>query len=125
MPRPPAGANSLRMIVDDFVARLMSAVEADASQRIRDSVLRALEGGTAPRRRGRPPKNGWALPAAGSLSSLGPVKRRQRQLCPVPGCQNPAAPVFGMLCAQHKDTPKSLVKKYREERRAAKREKRD
>jgi hypothetical protein len=48
------------------------------------------------------------------------VKRRQKQLCPVPGCKNPAAPVFGMVCADHKNVPKAQIKKYREQRRADK-----
>ena len=47
-------------------------------------------------------------------------RRRAKQLCPVPGCTNPAAPVFGMVCAKHKDVPKAQIKKYRETRRAAK-----
>ncbi len=42
------------------------------------------------------------------------------QLCPVPRCKNRAAPIFGMLCSAHKDTPKKLVAKYREARRAKK-----
>ena len=43
-----------------------------------------------------------------------------RQFCPVPGCKNPAAPVFGMVCAKHKDVAKSKIKKYREARKAKK-----
>lgn len=39
------------------------------------------------------------------------------QLCPVPNCKNRAAPVFGMVCAKHKDLPKATIKKYREARR--------
>jgi hypothetical protein len=38
----------------------------------------------------------------------------------VPGCTNRAAPVFGMVCAKHKDLPKTTIKKYREQRRAKK-----
>jgi len=49
-----------------------------------------------------------------------PRKKPPRQLCPVPGCSNTAAPVFGMVCAKHKDVPKAQIKKYRENRRAAK-----
>jgi hypothetical protein len=47
-------------------------------------------------------------------------KKLPRQLCPVPGCTNPAAPVFGMVCAKHKDVAKSKIKKYREARKAKK-----
>ena len=33
---------------------------------------------------------------------------------------NRAAPVFGMVCAKHKDLPKAEIKKHREQRRAQK-----
>ena len=50
------------------------------------------------------------------------VKKARRkgpiQLCPVPGCKNPAAPVFGMVCAKHKDLPKAKIRKFREARKA-------
>jgi hypothetical protein len=115
MSRQTVVANNLRSIVEEFVARLVAAVEADTSQRVRAAVLNALENGATPRRRGRPPKNGFAF-----LIPSAPAKPRSKQLCPVPGCKNPAAPVFGMVCAKHKDVPEADIKKYREQRRAAK-----
>jgi hypothetical protein len=82
------------------------------AERMQMAVLSAV--GMAPRRRpGRPPKNGVAPAGVAARRSL------PRQLCPVPGCNNPAAPVFGMVCAQHKDVPKEMIRKYREARRAA------
>jgi hypothetical protein len=44
-------------------------------------------------------------------------KKGPIQLCPVPGCRERAAPVYGMVCAKHKDTPKKVIAKYREARR--------
>jgi len=38
----------------------------------------------------------------------------------VPGCKNLAAPVFGMVCKEHKNLAKAKIKKYREQRRKAK-----
>jgi hypothetical protein len=38
----------------------------------------------------------------------------------VPYCRDVAAPVFGMVCAKHKDLPKAKIKAYREARRAKK-----
>ena len=117
MPRTTSQQSSIRSLVDAFVTRLAGVIEAEAAERTRQHVLAALGDGALPRRRGRPPKNAFtvALPAA-------PVARRRapKQLCPVPGCKNAAAPVFGMVCAEHKDLPKEKIAQYREERRAAK-----
>jgi hypothetical protein len=116
MARTSSPQNLLRALVDEFVGRLMAAIEADASSRARQMVITALEGGTMPRRRGRPPK----FPKFTPMLSAMPSRRRAKQLCPVPGCNNPAAPVFGMVCKDHKDVAKSTIKKYREARRAEK-----
>lgn len=124
MARTSASQSNLRSLVDDFVGRLAAAVEADAADRARQMVMSALGGAALPRRRGRPPKNGiGAGLGAGSFASLvtaRPGRRRPKQLCPVPGCNNPAAPVFGMVCAKHKGVPKAQIKKFREARRAQK-----
>ena len=93
-------------------------MESATTQRVQTAIVSALGNGAVsifPRRRGRPPKNPLFSPAL-----LAPVRRRPKQLCPVPGCTNPAAPVFGMVCAKHKDLPKAKIKQYRAARRAAK-----
>ena len=97
-------------------------VEADVSTRARQLVIAALDGGAVPRRRGRPPKFPKLAGISGIAGLLGsaPTRKRPKQLCPVPGCNNPAAPVFGMVCSEHKDVAKSTIKKYREARRAEK-----
>jgi len=106
------GSGSIHDIVQDFVGRLSSLIEQDAVARARTVVLSAF-GVAGAGRRGRPP---------GGDSAEGRRKRRKGpiQLCPVPGCTNRAAPVFGMVCAKHKDLPKAAIKKYREARRAKK-----
>jgi hypothetical protein len=111
----------------DFSQRVQAAlaelVNAIAAQ-TRASIIQELTGGEAPapKRRGRPPKN---LATTTSLSLVPrvqevskPRKKAPKQLCPVPNCQETAAPAYRMLCAAHKDTPKRLVKRYREERKA-------
>ena len=119
----PASDTGLRSLVEDFVSRLVTSVEAEATNRARQMVIAALGSGTLPRRRGRPPKFASKLGIGngfGPLLAAAPARRRSKQLCPVPGCTNPAAPVFGMVCAKHKDVSKAQIKKYREARRAAK-----
>jgi hypothetical protein len=106
---------SIKAAIEEFTERLHHLIESDAMERARAAVLLAFGAG-APKKRGRPPKNPASLPAlARKARRKGPV-----QLCPVPGCKNKAAPIFGMVCSDHKDLPKAKIKKYREARRAAK-----
>ena len=113
-----SAAMTIRTLIEDFANKLSSLMEGQALERARHAVESAL--GVGPRRRGRPPKIASAASAA--VPALGRKKRKKgpKQLCPVPGCKNPAAPVFGMVCAKHKDLPKAQIKKFREARRAKK-----
>jgi hypothetical protein len=108
----------IRTLVQNFVTSLVAAVEQNTTQRIQAALMTGVNGATVRRGPGRPPKN--PLFAAPVLSARPPGKRRPKQLCPVPGCKNPAAPVFGMVCAKHKDIPKSKIKEYRDARKKAK-----
>lgn len=107
-----ARKTDLQDLVEQFVESLSSLIEQDTVSRARDAVLTAF-GGHAPA--------GLLLRGAGK-GAAGARKRRKGpiQLCPVPGCSNRAAPVFGMVCSKHKDLSKSDIKKYREQRRAQK-----
>ena len=112
MPRQSSG--SIAAIVSQFVEQLTSALESEALDRAREAVLSAVGGG-ARRGPGRP---------AGSRGPGRPPGRPRKkppiQYCPVPGCKNRAAPVFGMVCSEHKNLPKSKIKKFRADRRAEK-----
>lgn len=123
----PKGSSDIRDIVSQFVIRLSDLIERDAVTRAREAVLTAFAGGAVPFKRGpgRPPGRPGRPP--GSMGSgvgllLAGRKRRKApiQMCPVPGCNNRAAPVFGMVCSKHKDLPKAEIKKFREARRAQK-----
>ena len=101
-----ARRSDLQEVVQQFVDKLSSMIESEVVSRAREAALNALDG-------------------RGSVTIRGGVVIRKRrkgpiQLCPVPGCANRAAPVFGMVCAKHKDLPKAAIKKYREARRAKK-----
>ncbi len=103
-------ATDIRNLVETFVNEIVAAVEAESMRRVREAVIATFgSGAPGPRQSGR----ANALPAA-------PVRHRPKQLCPVPGCSGVAAPVFGMVCAQHKDVPKAKIKEDRAQRRAAK-----
>jgi hypothetical protein len=98
-------------LVEEFTSRLSEVVERQVIERARAAVESALGG----RKPGRPPKLVTLAVVGRKVRRKGPV-----QLCPVPGCKNPAAPVFGMVCADHKGVPRAKIKKYREARKAKK-----
>jgi len=98
--------SDLQEVVQQFVDKLSSMIENEVVSRAREAALTALDG------------RGSVIVRGGGV-----IRKRRKgpiQLCPVPGCQNRAAPVFGMVCAKHKDLPKAAIKKYREARRAKK-----
>jgi hypothetical protein len=112
---------TIRSIVDDFANQLNTLIEEQVVARAREAVAAALGGARGKRGPGRPPKLVSLALASASLANQ--KKRRKKappQLCPVPGCKNRAAPIFGMVCSDHKDVPKTKIKQYREARRAKK-----
>jgi hypothetical protein len=109
--------SELENIIASFTAQLTALISAQATEQARSVVLAAFAaGGHAPTRRGRPPK---VLAAEVALAKT-VRKKAPVQLCPVPGCKNPAAPIFGMVCATHKDVSKAKIRKFREARKAKK-----
>jgi hypothetical protein len=118
---------SIKAAIEEFTQRLHAILEGEATERARAAVLNAFGVG-APKRRGRPPKAATALAPVGKLATLTtttqaakkPRKKMPPQFCPVPGCKNKAAPIFGMVCSKHKDVAKSKIKKYRDARKAKK-----
>jgi hypothetical protein len=119
---------SIKAAIEEFTQRLHAILEGQATERARAAVLNAFGVG-APKRRGRPPKATTALAPMGKSAALAATtqatakkarKKMPPQFCPVPGCKNKAAPIFGMVCSKHKDVAKSKIKKYREARKAKK-----
>ena len=100
--------------IEAFTNQLVATVEAAVAQRIQAALAGAF-GVPQKRGPGRPPKH-LATMAPFTPPSV-PAPARKKQLCPVPGCTNPAAPVFGMVCKEHKNVAKSKIKKYRQARR--------
>ena len=97
--------------IETFTRQIVATVEAAVTQRIQAALAGAL---------GVPQKRGPGRPPKQAAAHVAPVAARKKQLCPVPGCNNPAAPIFGMVCKDHKNVAKSKIKKYREERREGK-----
>jgi hypothetical protein len=108
----------IRSVIASFTKRLSAIIEDSVIDKARRAALAAFGNGPAgPKRPGRLAK---VLTAAVRKAPVKARKKAPVQLCPVPGCKNPAAPIFGMVCAKHKDLPKAKIKKYRERRRLAK-----
>jgi len=101
--------------IETFTQQLVATVEAAVAQRIQAALAGAF-GVPQKRGPGRPPKH-LAATAPLTLASV-PAPARRKQLCPVPGCKNPAAPVFGMVCKEEKNVAKARIREYREARRA-------
>ena len=103
----PRSMTNVQSLIEDFTTRLASLLESQTLERARQAVESAL----GVKRPGRPVK------VTAIAIGKKPRKKPPVQLCPVPGCRSPAAPVYGMVCAQHKDIPKAKIKKYRDARR--------
>jgi hypothetical protein len=102
--------SDITALIENFASQLVTATEAAAAERIQAALASAFGGAT---KHGPGRRKQMAAPLSASAK-----QGRPKQLCPVPGCKNPAAPVFGMVCAQHKNVSKAKIKKYREERKA-------
>jgi hypothetical protein len=109
--------NNVRSLIEDFANQLAALVETQAL----DQARAAIESALGVRRPGRPPKAAPLTPTD-QLGKPGKRTRKKppKQFCPVPGCKNAAAPVFGMVCADHKDVAKAKIKQYRAARKAKK-----
>ena len=109
---------NITALVETFASQITAAVEASVAQRLQAAIAGAFG---APQKRGpgRPPRQVEAATPSAPAARAGAKKKRPKQLCPVPGCKNLAAPVFGMVCKDHKNVAKSKIKKYRAERKAA------
>lgn len=120
---------NLTSILEDFAERIRAYAKQQAYGELRaaldssaaDAGITGASNGHA--RRGRPP--GRPPLALASMSPIAvaytPMRRKApMQLCPVPRCKNPAAPIFGMVCKKHKDLPKAQIAKFRAERKAKK-----
>ncbi len=111
--------SDIQSLVTAFVTQLVATIERTTAERARAAIIAAVGGASLPRRRGRPPKNALSFPVL-NVGQVGLGRRRPKQLCPVPGCKNAAAPVFGMVCADHKAVAKAKIKAYRAARKKAK-----
>jgi hypothetical protein len=105
----PNTEKNITAIVENFTSQITAAVEASVVDRIQATLAGAFG---APQKRGpgRPPTRAVASAPASS-------GKKPKQLCPVPGCKNVAAPIFGMVCKDHKNVAKSKIAKYRKARR--------
>ena len=110
MPNPSVD-QSITALVETFTRQIVTSVEEAAAERIQAALAGAF-GIQQKRGPGRPPKQ-----AVAQVAPVASAPARKKQLCPVPGCKNLAAPVFGMVCKEHKNLAKAKIKKYREARR--------
>jgi hypothetical protein len=109
----PNADPNITSLVETFARQIAAAVEAAMAKRMQAALAGAFR---TPAKRG--PGHPHKLAAAPAKLTVEPKKKRPKQLCPVPGCKNPAAPVFGMVCAKHKAVSKAKIRKFRAARKA-------
>lgn len=93
------------------LTRTIAAREEQALAAVRAGIMTGLAVGGA---------NVSPRAVADSIAKATSKPRRKTppQLCPVPHCKHRAAPIFGMVCGDHRKVPKAQIKKFREARRA-------
>jgi hypothetical protein len=111
-PGEPMSEMNITAVVETFVQNLVAAVEVSVAERVQAAIAGVFG---APQKRG--PGIRAVADAAGVAERWPGGKTRPKQLCPVPGCKNVAAPVFGMVCKDHRNVAKSKIAKYRAERK--------
>jgi hypothetical protein len=95
--------NSGEVIQKGQKAKALYALDGRRSRKVASAkpVLRKKKATNGRRKRGK----------KSAAIKLVVKKRRSSKrtplLCPVPGCTNKAAPIFGMVCKDHKDLPKA------------------
>ena len=108
-------------LVTEFVGKLMAAAESEAIQKVFVALGSAFPDSLSwtPFREVKP--NVVAALGVMRKTLVGKdgrsPKKRATVYCPVPGCQGIAAPIFNMVCRDHKDVPKRTIAKYRRLRR--------
>ena len=109
----PTSDPNITVIVETFAIQITAAVEAAMADRLQAAIAGAFG---APQKRG---PGGPAKQAVAPVASRSAERKsRPKQFCPVPGCKNTAAPIFGMVCKDHKNVAKSKITKYRADRKA-------
>lgn len=109
-------SSAINVLVAEFVAKVWDAVEVEIYEKL-VAALKAAMPGSAGRDVSRWTPFRDAKP--GVAAALGQTKTgRPKQMCPVPGCDGVAAPLYGMVCGRHKNVAKSKIAKYRAARKA-------
>lgn len=104
--------------LDEVFELVFTAIDARIDARLKDIANKMCP----PAAKTQPVSRLKKTRRGGRIQFYRPAPRPRRegpiQLCPVPKCKNRAAPVFGMVCSQHKGIAKKTIAKYRAARRA-------
>jgi len=106
--------------IETFTQQLVATVEAAVAQRIQAGPCWCLWRSAEARAWPATKAGCGACGTCGGGEIGGKGRSHRSSFVPVPGCKNVAAPIFGMVCKDHKKVAKSKIKKYREERREGK-----
>jgi hypothetical protein len=124
--------NSIQVIVSTFVADLVARVEEDVLRRTLEAVTgvfaklphglttasRSVALGSQTVSRAERPVMKVKF-RNGTWVAVKVRRPREKLLCPVPGCEGLAAPIFGMVCGEHRNVSKQKIARYRAYKKAA------
>lgn len=99
-------------LLEEYTKKISDLIEQRTASRLQD-LAQSITGLT-PRLTAPHP----AIQAVAAGTARKSTRRITPRECPVPGCKNPPAPFYGMVCREHKDVPKGEIKRYREARKS-------
>lgn len=112
---------NITYLLEEYTQRLVDLIEQRTVTRLQDlaqSITGLRPRVAAPHPALQAIHHATVKLGSGDAAPKRSTRPRAPRFCPVPGCKNPPAPVYGMVCREHQHVPKAEIKKYREARKA-------
>lgn len=104
---------TVKSLINQFTGDLNQLIETEA-EAVRERISGALSPDGASFRLGVVK----SLKLSKAPATIKIARKRKVVLCLRKNCKNVGAPIYGMVCVKHKDTPKATIKQLRAARAA-------